>query len=97
MKQTNIQFDFDAEKLEAIRLFLAQKDGSVEASLEDFMEQLYAKNVPTNVREYIAMRAGQEQPEAPAMQKPASSRKKRFEAASSENGKTPTYDTNSQT
>ena len=97
MKQTNIQFDYDAEKLEAIRLFLAQKDGSVEASLEDFMEQLYAKNVPANVREYIAMRAGQEQPEAPTTQKPASSRKKRFEAASSESGKTPVEDANTQT
>lgn len=96
MKQTNIQFDYDAEKLEAIRLFLAQKDVSVEASLEDFMEQLYTKNVPANVREYIAMRAGQEQPETPATQKPASSRKKRFEVASSEGGKTPADDANTQ-
>ena len=96
MKQTNIQFDYDAEKLEAIRLFLAQKDGTVEASLENFMEQLYVKNVPANVREYIAMRSGQEHTEVPVSQNTVSSRKKRFVATPIEGGKTPADNTNTQ-
>lgn len=97
MKQTNIQFDFDADKLEAIRLFLAQKSGTVEGSLEDYMEQLYTKTVPANVREFIAMKAGQEPEDTAAARKPAPSRKKRFEPTSGADGKIPADDANTQT
>ena len=53
MKQTTIQFSFDDGKLEAIRLYLQGKDAELDSELRDFMESLYKKNVPAQVREYI--------------------------------------------
>ena len=53
MKQTTIQFSFDDSKLEAIRLYLQGKDAELDSELQGFMESLYKKNVPIQVREYI--------------------------------------------
>lgn len=53
MKQTTIQFSFDDGKLEAIRLYLQGKDAELDSELQGFMESLYKRNVPAQVREYI--------------------------------------------
>ena len=53
MKQTTIQFSFDDSKLEAIKLYLQGKDAELDNELQGFMESLYKKNVPVQVREYI--------------------------------------------
>ena len=57
MKKTVIPVSFDAEKLSAAKLYMAQK----ELSFEDEMvkaEGLYGKYVPANVREFIELNAG---------------------------------------
>ena len=53
MKKTVIQIKTETEKVEALRIFLSEKDGNVEAELADYVDVLYKKYVPATVREYI--------------------------------------------
>lgn len=43
------------EKLSAVQMYLGQKSTSLEAELARYAEQLYLKNVPQNVRDFIDM------------------------------------------
>lgn len=54
MKDTTIlQFKADKSKVSAIQICLADKNGSMEAELTDFIDALYKKYVPQTVRDYI--------------------------------------------
>lgn len=57
MKKT-ISVSIPEEKLTALRMYMVQKNSSLEDELSKYAEQLYNKNVPQNVREYIAMITG---------------------------------------
>lgn len=57
MKQVSIQIPFDDEKLEALKIFLSQKDQMAEAVIGELIEGLYRKTVPLKVREYIDRRS----------------------------------------
>ena len=52
MKKTTLQVKTESEKVEALRIFLSEKDGNVEAELADYVDVLYKKYVPATVREY---------------------------------------------
>ena len=54
MRQTTVQFAYDEEKLEALKIFIDGKDVDIEAEMVQAMEELYAKHVPIRVREYIS-------------------------------------------
>ena len=43
------------EKLSALEMYLAQRNTTLTAEIDKYTEQLYSKNVPQNVREYIAL------------------------------------------
>lgn len=43
------------EKLSAVEMYLAQKDTTLTVEIDKFVEQLYLKTVPQNVRDYIEM------------------------------------------
>ena len=43
------------EKLSALEMYLAQRNTTLAAEIDKYAEQLYSKNVPQNVREYIAL------------------------------------------
>lgn len=58
MKTATVSVSFDDEKLSVLRLYLKQKDLTLEKELTASIETLYTKHVPTNVREYIAIRLG---------------------------------------
>lgn len=58
MKKTVIPVSFDAEKLSAAKLYMAQKDLSFEDEMEKAAEALYGKYVPAGVREFIELNAG---------------------------------------
>ena len=58
MKKTMIQVSFDAEKLSAAKLYMAQKDLSFEDEMEKAADVLYSKYVPAGVREFIELNAG---------------------------------------
>ena len=56
MKKINISITFDEEKLTALKMYLGQKNMTVEKELEKALEALYGKTVPAGVREYLALR-----------------------------------------
>lgn len=53
----NITVSYDEEKLSALKMYLEQKGQTVEGELEKSIEALYAKNVPSGVREYLQLKA----------------------------------------
>ena len=62
MKKTNITVAFDDEKLSALKMYLGQKNTTVEKELQKALDVLYGKTVPAGVREFIALRTGAELP-----------------------------------
>lgn len=58
MKKVTVSISYDDEKLSALRLYLGQKNSTVEKELELAIDNLYGKTVPSNVREFIDMRTG---------------------------------------
>lgn len=53
MKNATITIQVEQEKLSAIRFCAGKKDSRIEAELEEFIDKLYGKYVPTQTREYI--------------------------------------------
>ncbi len=62
IKKVPINFSFDEEKLNALKIYLAQKGVPLEDELEKATEVVYAKYVPQNVREFIEMKSGRVTP-----------------------------------
>ena len=52
MKKT-VSVPIDEGKLSAIEMYLEQKNTTLAAELDRYVDQLYGKIVPQNVREYI--------------------------------------------
>ena len=71
MKTATITISYDEEKLAALRLYLGQKNQTVEEELLTATDNLYTKTVPNNVREFIDLRAGKTVSE-PKKRKPKS-------------------------
>ena len=71
MKTVTITISYDEEKLAALRLYLGQKNQTVEEELLAATDNLYTKTVPGNVREFIDLRAGKTVSE-PKKRKPKS-------------------------
>ena len=61
MKQTTIQIKAEQEKVNAIRICMTGKDGSLEQELTEYVDSLYKKYVPASVREFIEKSDAQEQ------------------------------------
>ena len=59
MKKANISVAFDEEKLSALKMYLGQKNTTVEKELAKALDVLYGKTVPAGVREFITLRAGE--------------------------------------
>ena len=53
----NISIQIDMEKYSALKMYVGQKNTTIESELEKFTEQLYQKYVPQNVRDFIDMKA----------------------------------------
>lgn len=70
MKKTSISIMYDDEKLNAIKLYMSQRDLDFKEELEKSVDSLYAKYVPANVREFIDMKGSQEKLSKPKKQKP---------------------------
>ena len=59
MKKT-VSVSIDEGKLSAIEMYLEQKNTTLAAELDRYVEQLYGKIVPQNVREYIEKLSAQQ-------------------------------------
>ena len=62
MKKINISITFDEEKLTALKMYLGQKNMTVEKELTKALDVLYGKTVPAGVREFIALRSKTDSP-----------------------------------
>ena len=62
MKKANISVAFDEEKLSALKMYLGQRNTTVEKELAKALDVLYGKTVPACVREFIALRSGEVSP-----------------------------------
>ena len=59
MKKAGINIFYDDEKLSAVRMYMKQKDIDIKSELEKTIDSMYARYVPSNVREFIDMKAVQ--------------------------------------
>ena len=59
MKKASISIFYDDEKLSAVRMYMKQKDLDIKSELEKTIDSMYTKYVPSNVREFIDMKAVQ--------------------------------------
>ena len=51
----SVTANVNEEKLSAIEMYLEQKSTTLAAELDKYIEQLYSKVVPQNVRDFIDM------------------------------------------
>lgn len=70
MKKVGVSIMYDDEKLNAIRLYMSQRDLDFKEELEKSVDALYAKYVPANVREFIDMKGSQVKTPKPKKPKP---------------------------
>ena len=78
MKKANVVITFDEEKLSAVKMYMSQRELDVKTELEKALDGMYAKYVPSNVREFIDMKADS------VRSRPPADRQKRNEVSSSE-------------
>lgn len=57
MKQVNIQFAYDDERLEALRIYLAESGSTIEDELTSALDAVYKKTVPSQVRAFLDKRS----------------------------------------
>ena len=63
------------EKLSAIEMYLEQKNTTLAAELDKYVDQLYGKIVPQNVRDFIDMMSAKKPARKPKNPAPAESEK----------------------
>jgi hypothetical protein len=73
MKKVSVTIQYNEEKLNALRLFLSQKNLDLDNELSGFIEKLFSRHVPQNVRDYLELRDGVEPAKPP--QKPSPTEK----------------------
>ena len=59
MKKTSVSIMYEDEKLNAVKMYMEQRDLDFKEELEKSVDTLYAKYVPANVREFIDMKGSQ--------------------------------------
>lgn len=63
MKDSEIIICFNSEKLDALNFYMSKKDSEVQKELEETVESLYLKHVPSSTREYLEDKLGREDSE----------------------------------
>ena len=58
MKKVNITISYDEEKLNTLKVYLQDKQVTVEDELVKNLDTMYQKMVPASVRDYFINRAG---------------------------------------
>lgn len=70
MKKTSVSIMYEDEKLNAVKIYMEQRDLDFKEELEKSVDTLYAKYVPANVREFIDMKGSQVKTPKPKKPKP---------------------------
>ncbi len=71
----SVTVNVNEEKLSAIEMYLEQKSTTLAAELDKYIEQLYSKVVPQNVRDFIDMMSDRKPARKPRNSLPAESEK----------------------
>lgn len=71
----SVTVNVNEEKLSAIEMYLEQKSTTLAAELDKYIEQLYSKVVPQNVRNFIDMMSDRKPARKPRNSLPAESEK----------------------
>lgn len=61
-KRSIVQIEYDAEKLEALRFYLGERNATLENELIEALDVIFRKNVPAQVRGYINRNAPMQKP-----------------------------------
>ena len=61
-KKSIVQIEYDAEKVEALRFYLGERNVTLENELLEAMDVIFRKNVPAQVRGYINRNAPMQKP-----------------------------------
>ena len=69
MKKTSVSIMYEDEKLNAVKMYMEQRDLDFKEELEKSVDSLYAKYVPANVGEFIDMKSVLTKPSKPKKQK----------------------------
>ena len=75
MMKKLVSVSVSEEKLSAIEMYLEQKNTTLSAELEKYVEQIYSKNVPQNVRDFIDMMSAKKPARKPRNFLPAETKK----------------------
>lgn len=67
----SISISVNEEKLSAIEMYLEQKNTTLAAELDKYVDQLYGKIVPQNVRDFIDMMSAKRPARKPKSSSPA--------------------------
>ena len=71
----SVTVSVNEKKLSAIEMYLEQKNTTLAAELEKYVEQIYSKNVPQNVRDFIDMMSAKKPARKPKSSSPAETEK----------------------
>ena len=75
MMKKLVSVSVSEEKLSAIEMYLEQKNTTLSAELEKYVEQIYSKNVPQNVRDFIDMMSAKKPARKPKSSSPSETEK----------------------
>ena len=60
MKKATINISYDEEKLSTVKIFMEKKGLSIHDEIVKFIDRLYTKQVPAQVRDFFDMKAESE-------------------------------------
>ncbi len=60
-KELQILLGFEEEKLEALNYFMAEKGGTIEGAMQEHLNEIYEKYVPSAMRKYLSRNDAPEQ------------------------------------
>lgn len=65
MKKASVTVQYDEEKLNTVKIFLEKKNLNISDEIIKFMDGLYNKNVPSQVREFLELKRSTEKETLP--------------------------------
>ena len=65
MKKVSVTVQYDEEKLNTVKIFLEKKGLTLSNEIVKFIDGLYNKNVPAQVREFLELKRSSQKESAP--------------------------------
>jgi hypothetical protein len=65
MKKVSVTVQYDEEKLDTVKIFLEKKGLTLSEEIVKFIDGLYNKNVPAQVREFLELKRSSQKESAP--------------------------------